>query len=651
MAGAFTIPEKEEKKGGTAAANVPERELTETECLEEAYRLIQPKADFMGRLPVSLCGEDIGYWPKDIQKAVQDGRLDADMVKTITEHTRGLIEKAVDRVKPKQEKAWKKWRDKFISLLKGQFKADDKDESLPEWENPSHLHISGSHAVNYSDTAQKLFNRLAKEHRFFVRGKDMVIVSKTGELEVISDNALRSIPDEFFEKVLCVNTRKGLGGSIDLATKKSNLSRDLCAALLASEWLTLLPEIHTISACPVVYESSEGQPAIHRNGYLDHANGIFVAGGASEEISLTEAVGIIESVLDDFLFPTPADRARAIAMILTPALVQGGFIADYIPGDFAEANDSQAGKGYRHNLIVAIYNDSAALVTQRFGGTGSLDEFFGNALLSGRTFIRLDNLRGKLDSPSIESFFTTPYGSDFLARGFRQAGQVRAGRNILPVSSNGLEGTRDISNRMCVVRIRKQPADYVFKTFPEGDRLEHIKANQGRFLGAVHSVIAEWIRQGKPRSTEHRHDFRKWAQILDWILTNLFKRPGMLDGHREIQTRVSTPLVAALRELAIVLDRASRLGEDLVASELVDIAEEHNVTLPDCRFKDHGQQAQQLGRKFGALFRESGKSLSEGADSIIIEEYELVRMIEQIKRDDGKGIHDQKTYRFRKVPG
>src|SRR6516225_6233505 len=103
MAGAFTIPEKEEKKGGTAAANVPERELTETECLEEAYRLIQPKADFMGRLPVSLCGEDIGYWPKDIQKAVKDGRLDADMVKTITEHTRGLIEKAVDGAKPKQE--------------------------------------------------------------------------------------------------------------------------------------------------------------------------------------------------------------------------------------------------------------------------------------------------------------------------------------------------------------------------------------------------------------------------------------------------------------------------------------------------------------------------------------------------------------------
>ena len=99
-------------------------------------------------------------------------------------------------------------------------------------------------------------------------------------------------------------------------------------------------------------------------------------------------------------------------------------------------------------------------------------------------------------------------------------------------------------------------------------------------------MIAEWIRRGKPLSTENRHDFRKWAQIVDWILANIFNHRGMFDGHREIQSRVSTPLVGALREVAIALDRANRLGESMIAYGILDIAEEMDITLPECKSKD-----------------------------------------------------------------
>ena len=439
-----------------------------------------------------------------------------------------------------------------------------------------------------------------------------------------------------------------------MTTRKTNLSRDFCEAVLATRALVLLPGISTIANCPVVYEISAGQPEIHRLGYLEYADGIFVIGGESKEVPLKEAITIIESLFTDFLFLTPADYSRAIAMLITPALVQGGFIRDRIPGDFAEADDSQAGKGYRHDLVAAVYNDTATLVTQNTGGVGSLDEKFAEALLTGKTFVRLDNLRDKLNSPTIESFFTTAYGFEFTARAFRKSGKVKAGKNIIQASSNNATGTRDIANRMCIVRIRKRPMNHPWAKFPEGHLLKHVQANQGKFLGAVHAIVMEWIRQGKQCTNEHRHDFREWCGILDWILTNLFKRPGMMDGHQEIQKRTSTPVVSALRELAINLERDGKLPCDLLASQIVELAVEYGIDL-ELRARDTETCARVLGGKLGSLFKRDGMLVTENlfrdeAIVVTIDEYQITRWLEKVLRDDGKGYHDTKHYRFMRKP-
>jgi len=638
MAGKFDIPIDED-----SPKSKPEREPTEQECkdaIQQAYAFIRPKLSISGKLPIMFMGETIGYFPRDIQKALMEGEPTKEAIVQACKYADEVIQDARDKADPKKERKWQAWINKFRVMFKK--KSQDDDEYAPQWDNPKHLHIPGSYAVDYNDVAHKLFGAVADSYRYFIRGKQMVTVGESGAFDIINDNALRSIPSEFFEKILAVNTKKNeVTKQVELVTKKANLSRDLCAALLENAWLDLLPRIHTISSCPVIYESSAKHPSIHRKGYLDHDGGVFVTGGESDEVELNAAVHIIEDVLCDFQFSTKADGARAIAMIITPALVQGGFIEDRVPGDFAESDESQSGKGYRHDLTVAIYNDAASLVTQRLGGgTGSFDEFLGDALLKGRTFIRLDNLRGKLDSPSLESFFTTPFGSDFLARGFGKSGYVQAGRNILQASSNGLQGTRDISNRMCIVRIRKQSAGYKFKAYPEGDVLEHIRTNQGKFLGAVHTIIAEWIRQGRQRTGETRHDFRKWAQILDWILTNIFQRPGMLDGHREIQNRVSTPIISVLRELAIEADRMNRLGEAMIASELVSFAAECGANIADIKGHDDDQKARWMGIQLGAAFKQSS------SETLQIDEYRCVRIIDRARRTDGNGYKDLKYYRF-----
>src|SRR5262249_27912255 len=158
----------------------------------------------------------------------------------------------------------------------------------------------------------------------------------------------------------------------------------------------------------------------------------------------------------------------------------------------AEADQSQSGKGYRHHLVTALYNEEAYFVTAKQGGVGSVDESFATALISGRPFICLDNFRGRLDSQHIEAFLTCP--APFPARiPNRGEALVDPRRFLLQMSSNGLESTRDLANRSSICRIRKRPG-FVYR-----DTVSELRRRQPFFLGCVFSIVAAWIANGKPR--------------------------------------------------------------------------------------------------------------------------------------------------------
>ena len=94
-------------------------------------------------------------------------------------------------------------------------------------------------------------------------------------------------------------------------------------------------------------------------------------------------------------------------------------------------------------------------------------------------------MRGQIDSPAIESFLTE---DSFLARAPHQAAvDIDPRRVILHLTSNRADITIDLANRSSCVRILKQPDGFRFRKYPEGDLLDHVRANQPRYLGAVFS--------------------------------------------------------------------------------------------------------------------------------------------------------------------
>ena len=54
------------------------------------------------------------------------------------------------------------------------------------------------------------------------------------------------------------------------------------------------------------------------------------------------------------------------------------------------------------------------------------------------------------------------------------------------------------------------------------DLLDHVRAKQDFYIGCVIATIKQWALQGRQRTNTTGHDMRDWAQVMDWIVTNVW---------------------------------------------------------------------------------------------------------------------------------
>jgi len=396
-----------------------------------------------------------------------------------------------------------------------------------------------------------------------------------------------------------------------------------------------------ISNCPLPYYKN-GTMAI-QTGY-NPITQILANGEIEADIPPEEALELLYEVLKDFSLKTPGDLSRAIAYLITPMLELSGLLPGRSPLFFIEADDTQGGKGFLVKLVAALYGCNVETVTEK-DKIGSKQESFDAALLNGATFLSFDNFRGNFDSQSIESFLTEDY---YVCRiPYRAPVRIYTrGRNT-SLTSNGAILTRDMRNRCCIVRIVKKPEDYVFANYPEGDILQHVRANQPKYLGAVYTIVKTYCgTQDQPlrKTTTTSHDFRGWAQSLDWIVQNIFGQAPLLDGHQAEKLRMSNSDSQWLRELCLAVLSTGR-SEQLKASELADIAYKNGMTIPGLDGSDFGS-ATDDGRR--QVFRQLGRRLSAAIcvqNELLVDNMRIVRSEHQ-ERDSLNKLRTVKKYQF-----
>jgi hypothetical protein len=492
-----------------------------------------------------------------------------------------------------------------------------------------------------SEAARNIFAAIAPTHTLFIRSGTIVELVRRPDgytLEILREESFRSRLERYGHKLVAWKIDDD-GGKV---MKPKRCSGDSAKALLATvEAQEFLPPIRTVTNAPVIVPDGDGVKILGP-GYHRENGGTLVAGGETPPDMGTDAAAkLLLGLLNEFLFQCPGDKARAFAAMLTPALKIGGFIRGSTPVETREADQPQTGKGFGQKIDRAIYREAAYPIALKAGGVGSLDESICAALLSGKPFIAIDNVRGRLDSQFIEMVLT--WGAPVAAR-VPHKGEILVdpGAATFQLTSNGIEATPDFAKRACITRMLKQPPGHVFTRYPEGNVLDHVIANQPRYLGAVFALIRDWVRRGRPLSEETRHDFREWAGVLD-AFTRFHMNEELMAGHEQAQERTANPALSWLRAVGLLVLKAGRGGAELLASDLYDLSADDQLNIPGMRQPDDQQGPQTVGRVLAKCFRESPQV---EIDHISITKTALSEYNPDYRRDMVR-----RTYRFSDLRG
>ena len=496
--------------------------------------------------------------------------------------------------------------------------------------------------VSISKSAGELFGHIAKTQQLFILGGVVCQLTTENDLPVLEVLSKATACSRFEDFVQFVKKKEPKDGKV--TTAPTTISITLADQYLQTNARKRLPEIRGIINCPIIVELN-GKIHLVNRGYDPVTKLLIAKDVALPEVSLNSAIEMLNLLLEDFHFQTPGDRSRAIASFLTPALKFGGFIKKSIPADVAEANESQSGKTYRQQMIAALYNDKCNVVVKpETQGVGSYDEKFYTALVQGRPFIQFDNVRGKMKLQALESFMTAD--GMFSARAaYGKAVNIDPSRYMIMISSNGFEALPDLANRSSIIRIFKRQG-HNFKPWVNagehrGGMLEFIRDYQPLLLSYVFQIIAEWHRQGKPRTNETRHDFKEWCQVCDWIVQNIFKMAPLMDGHEEAQKRTSNPDYTFLRNVTLAANSTERLGIELRASDIVELCEEKSINIPSIsNDKRHDETAcmKVIGKVMSRIFDKS--------ETVEVETFTVTR--KKSRSGQGAESFESKAYVFLK---
>lgn len=422
-------------------------------------------------------------------------------------------------------------------------------------------------------------------------------------MDKLSEITAEKFVSRLDEHGITMQHQRGGNGTVVLAEKRCSVTT--AKVLLSSKAaVELLPPLTVVSANPVLTPDGD----ILGHGYHDYQGGTLVTADiVIPDVPVAEAVSALKGLHVDFNFVSPGDAARAFAAVISPGMAVGGMFPYPPAPDYAEANESQAGKGFRHEMIREIYALPYKVVAKRIGGVGSLDEDIGTALLDGCLFVTIDNVRGCLNSSFLESALTNP-GKHNVRVPHRPAADVDPKPVSFQISSNGLEATPDLANRVSVIRIIKQPPGYKFKTWPEGSLIQHVRANRLYYLGCVYSIIRAWIARGKP-SIPCQHDRQLWAGPLNWIVQTLFGTGDLMSGHEAAKRQMGDTGTSWLRQIALRIQEDERFGEVFTASELGELAIDEHIRIPginDWAERNPLQVARRVGAVLKQVFQGAG---------------------------------------------
>jgi hypothetical protein len=300
---------------------------------------------------------------------------------------------------------------------------------------------------------------------------------------------------------------------------------------------TALPSLDAVVTAPVF--DHEGnlatQPGYHRDAGLwyHEPTGFSIPpvpdAPTAAEVAAARSI-ILDDLLVDFPFVTPADRAHAVAGVLLPFVRR--MIDGPTPIHLFEAPTPGAGKSLLADSITVIATGKQAEPTTIGRDDEETRKKITSVLSLGKPVILIDNVRAGIDSAALAAALTSVTWQD------RILGQSKMvlwpNRAVWLVTANNPDLSLEIARRS--VRIRIEPADdrpWQRGGFKHSPLISWVKANRPALVHAVLVLVRAWQAGGCPPGGRTLGSFESWAAVIGGVLeaTGI---PGFLENSEEL---------------------------------------------------------------------------------------------------------------------
>lgn len=239
---------------------------------------------------------------------------------------------------------------------------------------------------------------------------------------------------------------------------------------------------------------------------------------------------VLQELLGDFPFSSDADRAHAIAALLTP-LVRVA-IAGPTPLHMVEAPLHGTGKGLFTQIVARIVTGGGAAVMTEARDDDEWRKRITAKLKTAPALVLIDNVRRRLDSAALSAALTEPVWED------RELGVSRMVR--LPIrctwmaTGNNPSLSGEMSRRVARIRIDSQAERPWERGDWRHDPLETwVQEHRGDLLWALLTLVQAWVANGRPPGTARMGRFQQWADTVGGIL-KVADVPGFLENRAEV---------------------------------------------------------------------------------------------------------------------
>lgn len=362
-----------------------------------------------------------------------------------------------------------------------------------------------------SDFADEL-GRVLKNCGVYARGGLVMVIHK-GESVVLTPDFLRT----WGEAHVYTYLTRGKGDD-KFEVSRSMSSEAARAVILAPQFAQHLPELVAVIPVRTPVTRASGCIELLPTGYDAETKIFTLEGGVQYATDWPAERGreFLEELLADFPFADDAGRSKSVAIAAMLAVYAPLLIDPLAPRPtfIYIANSEGSGKTLLAQIAGATHGIMP--VTSAPKNEEEWQKKILATVISGTSFLLLDNAKGFLNSPSLEALLTSP---KYEGRVLGSSKIYRGDANfVVIITGNDLMVTPDLSRRALFVELFSEALRAEDRVFSRVLDAAEILRLQPQILSALWSLISEWDRKGRPAGTTTNASFPRWAATFGGIL-------------------------------------------------------------------------------------------------------------------------------------